>query len=257
MENGVGFVLKDITRSYDGKKVVDAVSCQIEPGIRWGILGASGSGKSTFLRLLAGIESPDHGEIFLDRRLLSRGRVIKVPARKRRISMVFQDLALWPNLTVMENVTLGLERSAAFRKRAMESLSMCGISELANRYPSQLSGGEQQRLALARALATRPEYLLLDEPFSGLDIEIKNSIMDRIKVLTDAHDITTILVSHDPFEVSSLCDRIILMCEGRIVETGNFSTLLHESRFPLLKAFKDYLARLEFSDDRNDAFRRH
>ena len=246
METGIGFVLKNVSLGYGGKAVLGGISCRITPGKRWGILGASGSGKSTLLRLVAGLEPPDNGEILLDGRLLSRAGQIRVPARKRRISMVFQDLALWPNLTALENVTIGLGGVKDVKARAKESLSMCGISHLSNRYPSQMSGGEQQRLALARALATRPSYLLLDEPFSGLDIEIKYSIINKIKTLTENSEITTVLVSHDPFEVSSLCEMIILMDKGQVVETGRFADLLRESDFALLRAFREYLARTEF-----------
>ncbi len=236
-----GFELENVSRVYGGKTVLRDISCRIEPNASWGILGPSGSGKSTLLRIMAGLEPPDQGKIFLDKRLVSRDGAIEVPASKRQISMVFQDLALWPNLTAEENVRLGLGKDKDAARKAMESLSMCSISHLAKRYPAQLSGGEQQRLALARALAARPAYLLLDEPFSGLDMEIKSNIINKIKVLTAAHKITTILVSHDPFEVSSLCRRIILIDQGEIVESGDFKTLMQNSKFPLLRAFRDCL----------------
>ena len=250
MEENKGFTLKGITRTYRGKEVLSGISCRLTPGRRWGILGASGSGKSTLLRLIAGLEPPDAGEIHLDGQLLSTGGQIKIPARQRRISMVFQDLALWPNLTVMENITLGPGSGKSGRERAMKSLSICGISKLASRYPAELSGGEQQRLALARALATRPEYLFLDEPFSGLDIEIKNSIIHKIKSLTQKHRITTVLVSHDPFEVFNMCRTVIVIGSGHILETGDFRTLLRNPASPLLRAFRDYMATI--TRDGND-----
>ncbi len=236
-----GFVIRKIAKGFGQTTVLSDISCHIYPGTRWGILGPSGSGKSTLLRLIAGLEPPDTGEIYLDGRLLSRGRHIMIPARQRRISMVFQDLALWPNLTALENISLGLRNKKDAKERALKSLAMCGIAELSNRYPAELSGGEQQRLALARALALRPDYFFLDEPFSGLDLEIKNSIMDKIKALTGEHDITSVLVSHDPLEVFKLCKRVIVLQGGKILEVGEFDKLIKDSRSPLLEAFREYL----------------
>ncbi len=248
MEENKGFTLKGITRIYRGKEVLSGVSCRLTPDRRWGILGASGSGKSTLLRLIAGLEPPDAGEIHLDGQLLSTGGRIRIPARQRRISMVFQDLALWPNLTVMENITLGPGSGKSGRERAMKSLSICGISKLAHRYPAELSGGEQQRLALARALATRPEYLFLDEPFSGLDLEIKNTVIHKIRQLTRKHGITTVLVSHDPFEVFNMCRMVIVMDSGQILETGSFNKLLKNPESPLIRAFRDYMSTINHSE---------
>ena len=155
--------------------------------------------------------------------------------------MVFQDLALWPNLTVMENVLMGMNRGETFRQAAVSSLSICGIAELSAKYPGEISGGEQQRVALARALATRPEFLFLDEPFNGLDIEIKNSIINKIKVLAAENNITVVLVSHDPFEVLSLCRHIIVLEQGQIAERGELRTLLAEPSSDLMRVFREYL----------------
>jgi ABC-type sulfate/molybdate transport systems ATPase subunit len=155
--------------------------------------------------------------------------------------MVFQDLALWPNLTVLENVLMGMNREKAFRETAVSSLSICGIAELSAKYPGEISGGEQQRLALARALATRPEFLFLDEPFNGLDIEIKNSIINKIKVLAEENNITIALVSHDPFEVLSLCRHIIVLEQGQIAERGELRTLLADPSSGLMRVFREYL----------------
>ncbi len=245
MEKLPGFLLKNISKTYKARPVLSDISCHICPGVRWGILGASGSGKSTLLRLMAGLEPPDDGIIYLDGTVVSQGSQITVEARKRRISMVFQDLALWPNLTALENITLGLGRGEEPLRQARESLSMCGISEMAHRYPGELSGGEQQRLALARAMAYRPAYLFLDEPFSGLDIEIKNSIITKIKRLTADHHITTVLVSHDPLEVFTLCKKVIVLEGGRIIESGEFKSILKHTKSRLLQAFKEYVKALD------------
>jgi len=257
MEKLRGFRLKNVSWGSGDIQIIHSLSCTIEAGERWGILGTSGSGKSTLLRLMAGLETPDSGEIYLDGKLLSAGGKIIVPPRKRGISMVFQDLALWPNLTAMENVLLGINPALgsnagkSTRELALDSLSMCGISHLAGRYPADLSGGEQQRLALSRALATRPKYLFLDEPFSGLDIEIKYNIINSIKQLTRKNNITTVLVSHDPFEVFNLCKKVIVLQAGRIAESGNFRMLLAHSTSQLMRAFRQYLKTMESADYRN------
>ncbi len=248
MEQDSGFILKDVSLSYKGKAVIPSLSFHLKPGTRWGILGPSGSGKSTLIRLIAGLEAPDAGEIYLDGNLVSEGCRIRTPPRYRHIAMVFQDLALWPNLTAMENVTLGIHpgrhgKDVAVR-RACKSLEICGIAGLADRYPSELSGGEQQRLALARALAASPRYLFLDEPFSGLDIEIKTAIIREIKTLTANQDITTILVSHDPLEVLGLCRKVLVLEKGEIIEMGDFRQLLQGPQSALLNAFRQYLKTL-------------
>ena len=236
-----GFVLEGIGMSYGPNRVLSDISCTVKPGAGWGILGNSGSGKSTLLRLLAGLEIPDTGSIYLHGRLLCRAGQILIPPGNRKISMVFQDLALWPNLTVMENVLLGMVQAKGEQERAYKSLSICGIRELASKYPGELSGGEQQRLALARALATRPEFLFLDEPFNGLDIGIKRSIINKIKLLAEENSITIVLVSHDPFEVLSLCSRVLVLQHGGVVESGPLDRLILNPESDVLMAFRDYV----------------
>jgi ABC-type sulfate/molybdate transport systems ATPase subunit len=159
--------------------------------------------------------------------------------------LVFQDLALWPNLTVLENVELGLAGAGLSRRerrsQALSALRVCRIEELARRRPAQLSGGQQQRTALARALALRPKALLLDEPFSGLDIAIKGHLFTEIRRLREEFGATVILVSHDPLEATALCSYGAVIEEGRVIERGMFGDLLREPKSATLRAFVEQL----------------
>ncbi|MGD9853785.1 MAG: ABC transporter ATP-binding protein, partial [Planctomycetaceae bacterium] len=177
-----------VTKSYGQVRAVHDLSLRLSAGRHTAILGPSGCGKSTLLRLLTGLEAPTSGTILLDGRIVSQTANVLVAPRQRGAAMVFQDLALWPNLTVRQNVALGLSGSHLSRqdstRRINEAIELCGIAELANRRPGQLSGGQQQRAALARAMAVRPAFLLLDEPFSGIDLAIKAKLLDEIRALT-------------------------------------------------------------------------
>lgn len=227
-----GFELRSVSKQYDGVKVLAGVSFCIEPGTSLAIIGPSGCGKSTTLRLLAGVEAPDAGQILLDGSVISEPRRVVVPPRHRGVTMVFQDLALWPNLSVLENVLLGLASERLPRmeavRRAEEALSLCRIEHLAARKPDKISGGEQQRVALARALARQPRFLFLDEPFSGLDLVTKTTLLKDIARLVEEKHITLVVVSHDPMEATRLCHSAVVLNEGLIEEKGELSALLHE-----------------------------
>ena len=207
---GGGFVLLSVSKKYSGTSALDQVSLQIPAGSHAAILGPSGCGKSTLLRLLAGLDWPTSGTILLDGQTISTAQQIVRPPHRRGISMVFQDLALWPNLTVRENIRMGLAgqrlRHEEGRQRLRDALDVCGIAGLADRFPSQLSGGQQQRLALARAIAVHPRFLLLDEPFSGVDLATKVRLLAEIAGLARDCHFQVVLVSHDPF---SRCTRHI------------------------------------------------
>jgi iron(III) transport system ATP-binding protein len=158
--------------------------------------------------------------------------------------MVFQDLALWPNLTAMGNVLLGLSGAKLTRReargRAEEALNLCGIASLADRRPGQISGGQQQRVALARALAARPKLLILDEPFSSVDITTKARLLREIRLLANEQRLTTVLVSHDPMEAAAICQEAIVLEDGRVQECGLLSELMLNSHSEMLKTFRDY-----------------
>jgi iron(III) transport system ATP-binding protein len=157
--------------------------------------------------------------------------------------MVFQDLALWPNLSVLGNVSLGLAgerlpRQEA-RTRAEESLTICGIADLADRKPGQLSGGQQQRVALARAMAARPTFLLLDEPFASLDLSTKDRLLAEIRSLAERQALTLIVVTHDPLEATTLCQHATVLDDGVLVESGSWDELLRSPQSALLRLFRD------------------
>jgi len=237
-----GFELRSVTKRYDGVLALAGISFLIKSGMRLAIIGPSGGGKSTALRLLAGLEAPSSGEILLDGRVISKPDCIVVPPRHRGITMVFQDLALWPNLTVLDNVLLGLAslrltRSEA-RQRARQALSICKIEQLATCKPGDISGGQQQRVSLARALAGQPRFLLLDEPFSGLDLVTKMTLLQDITQLITERDISLVLVTHDLIEATRLCHFAVVLNRGVVEESGEFDKLMREPRSEILKVFK-------------------
>ena len=240
-----GFEFRSVSKNYGTHSVLRAVSFCVRPREDMAILGPSGGGKSTILRLLAGLEAPTAGAVFLDGRSVSEPNRILVPPHRRGISMLFQDLALWPNLSVIDNVLLGLSGLNLPKKhaesRAREVLVLCSIDGLADKKPGRLSGGEQQRAALARALAPEPDYLLLDEPFSSLDLVTKNSLLEDIRELATGRKITIVLVSHDPIEATTLCQRTIVVEEGRMAEEGEWTDLLRQPRSKVLRLFQDHL----------------
>ena len=213
--------LAGVTRRYGVVAAVDDLSLDVVTGESVVILGPSGCGKTTVLRLIAGLERPDSGEIRLDgREVAGAGRNL-VPPHERRLGFVFQDLALWPHLTVKGNLdfvmgSVGVAR-AERAERAREVLELVRIDTLAGRYPHQLSGGEQQRVALARALVGRPRLLLLDEPFSSLDPELRVALRGEVARLRSALHLTSILVTHDRDDAGALADRVVEMRQGRAV----------------------------------------
>ncbi len=239
------FDLRNLSKTYQGYPVLSDISLMLGPGESVAVLGRSGAGKSTLLRMLAGLDPPTAGEVLVDGVLASKPGAIRLPAHRRGVSMVFQDLALWPNLTVLGNVLLALSSSPLKgperRARAREVLALCAIDRLENRTPSQISGGEQQRVALARAVAPRPKFLLLDEPFSGLDPVTKAQIVDEILRLARTQGIAVVLVTHEPFDALALCRSGIVLEEGRIAEAGPLVDLLRAPQSTLLKVFKERL----------------
>jgi len=208
------FNMKEVGFSYSKSKepLIHSFSMALDRGEIVGILGSSGSGKSTLLRLIAGLETPSAGSIAIDGRTLVDDRRFVGP-EARGVGMVFQDYALFPHLTVSQNILFGLHRlSRAERiKRLNDMLSLIRLTEYANRYPHELSGGQQQRVALARALAPKPSLLLMDEPFSNLDANLKSQIREELRLILKAENMTCIFVTHDHDDVQAICDRAIHM----------------------------------------------
>ena len=207
--------LARITKSYGPTRVLSDLSMDIEAGSMVSFLGPSGCGKTTTLRILAGFEPIDAGDVLVGGR-----SVVGLPPHKRDMGMVFQSYSLFPNLTVSDNIEYGLrirrvDRSAR-RSRTQELLEMCGMAGMGDRYPHQLSGGQQQRVALARALATRPKVLLLDEPLSALDAAVRSSLRDEIRRVQQALGTTTVFITHDQGEALAIGDRVAVMNGGAI-----------------------------------------
>ena len=219
----MGLALIGVTKRFGAYMAAESVSVEVPAGEVAAVVGPSGCGKTTVLRLIAGLETPDAGEVLLDGRVVSAaGRNVVAP-NERGIGFVFQDLALWPHLSVEQHLEFVLQavRSPAHerRARARDVLALVQIEPLARRYPHELSGGEQQRVALARALVGRPRLLLLDEPLSSLDTELRSEVRTELARLQRATGVTTVLVTHDPEDAAVLGDRRIQMRAGRIVAT--------------------------------------
>jgi ABC-type Fe3+/spermidine/putrescine transport system ATPase subunit len=215
--------LKDLTKHFGATVACDHVTLEVPGGEVLGILGPSGCGKTTLLRCLAGFETLTGGEIWLDEELVSSASR-STPPERRDIGMVFQSYALWPHLTVGENVTMPLRlRNTPAKDRAAmvaDVLDRLGLTGLIKRYPSELSGGQQQRVALARATVVRPRLLLLDEPLSNLDAQLRNRLRDELREDLKKVGITTVFVTHDQAEAMVICDRVALLSAGRLIEDG-------------------------------------
>jgi len=211
--------LSDLSKRFGATKAVARASLTVAPGEFVALLGPSGCGKTTLLRLIAGFETPDSGTIAIEGRRVA-GDGAWVPAERRRVGTVFQDYALFPHLTVGENIGFGLPR----RERVAEVprlLELVDLAGLAGRYPHELSGGQQQRVALARALAPKPSLVLLDEPWSNIDPLLRGTLRAELAAILRRIGVTVLLVTHDREEAFSLADRIALMRGGRIEQTGS------------------------------------
>lgn len=216
--------VENLQKNYASTAVFSDINCEINQGEFVTLLGPSGCGKSTLLRCIAGLTSVTRGKIFLDGK-----NIVPVSPQKRGIGMVFQSYALFPNMNVEQNVAFGLRMQKVSadqtRQRVAEVLKLVELSELAKRYPHQMSGGQCQRVALARSLVTRPRLLLLDEPLSALDARIRKHLREQIRAIQQELGLTTIFVTHDQEEALTMSDRIFLMNQGRIVQSGDAETL--------------------------------
>ena len=212
--------VRHLTRAFGGSPVVDDVSLVVAAGQVTCLLGPSGCGKSTTLRMIAGVERPDTGDIRIDG-VPVFGAGVSLPPEARSVGLMFQDFALFPHLTVAQNVAFGLSGDkAAKAARVGELLERVNLSGYGAKHPHQLSGGEQQRVALARALAPRPKVMLMDEPFSGLDNRLRDGIRDATLDVLKEEGTAVLLVTHEPDEAMRMADEIALMRAGRIVQKG-------------------------------------
>jgi sulfate/thiosulfate transport system ATP-binding protein len=211
--------VNNVTKHFGDFRALEDVSLTVADGALTALLGPSGSGKSTLLRVIAGLETPDHGEI-----LIGSEDVTQAPARTRGVGFVFQHYAPFKHMTVHDNVAFGLtvrkRPKQEIGERVHELLALVRLEGLAGRYPSQLSGGQLQRMALARALAVQPEVLLLDEPFGALDARVRAELREWLRRLHDEIHVTTIFVTHDQEEAMEVAEEIVVMNEGRIEQAG-------------------------------------
>lgn len=232
--------LCDITLRYGSHPVLEGLSLSVQPGEVLALLGPSGCGKSTLLRLILGFIAPTHGYLRLDGEMVSsEGRVLQ-PPETRRLAVVFQDLALWPHLTVQANLAFGLAAQkipAQERKqRIAHMLARVGLSDKATRYPGDLSGGERQRVAIARALALEPHAVLLDEPLASVDIALKAELLGLFREVLKERNVTTVYVSHDLSEAMALGERAAVLEAGRLVQQGSISDLRAAPATPFVRA---------------------
>ena len=217
--------VRGISKRFDSHQALDGVSLEVPPSACVVILGPSGCGKTTLLRVIAGLESPDSGDIWMGGVQATAGRRVVVAPHERRIGFVFQDLALWPHLTVRQNLGFVLEAQrippAARASRVEEALRLVRIETLIDRYPHEISGGEQQRVALARAVVGEPRILLLDEPLSSLDADLRSTLRQELSRLQRSLQLTTIYVTHDREDASALADSVVEMRGGRIASISD------------------------------------
>jgi len=244
-----GVTIRGLTKRYGGVAAVDDLSLDVKPRELVALLGPSGCGKTTTLRLVAGFLVPEAGEILVgERRLSAPGEV--VPPERRRMAMIFQSYALWPHLTVAQNVGYGLrfkrELSRADREaRVREMLKVVQLEGFEGRYPGELSGGQQQRVAVARALVVEPEILLLDEPLSNLDANLREEMRFEIRRLHERFGITTLYVTHDQGEAMVISDRIAVLQRGRVVQAGTAQELFQQ---PRTRFVADFIGRTNLVD---------
>ncbi len=221
--------LNNITHTYGIKPVLHNLTLNIEANQLTCLLGGSGCGKTSILRLIAGLEISKSGEITIDNISVTENKQILIPPHKRNIGFIFQDLALWSHFTVYKNIAFGLTEQKPTGQQAKEKnvketvfemLSFFGLQEHAEKYPHQLSGGQKQLLAISRSLVLKPKILLMDEPLANIDVKMKRKILEHIKKLKQNFDLTIIYVTHDHKEAFAIADKIVVIDEGKIEATG-------------------------------------
>jgi iron(III) transport system ATP-binding protein len=234
---------ENITKRFGDVVAVDGASIEVERGRTLALLGASGCGKTTLLRIIAGFERPDSGRVELGGRVLNAPGIF-MPPEKRRVGLVFQDFALFPHLSVASNVAFGMtQRNGRRRARIEELLSLVGLEGLGNRMPHELSGGQQQRVALARSLAAEPDLILLDEPFSNLDTGLRQRVRAEVRQIIESLGTTAIFVTHDQEEALSLAQRVAVVIAGRIEQVGRPGEVY---RRPATRAVAEFLGDANF-----------
>lgn len=218
--------IDSLSKSFDNGKnyALEDVTFNLKAGQVCAIVGESGSGKTTLVRLIAGLERPDHGTIKMDGKVMaSLGKFVQ--PEKRKIGLVFQEYALFPHLTVLDNVLYGISKVKNKKERAQKMLALVGLEDMEQRYPHQLSGGQQQRVALARALAPEPALLILDEPFSNLDAMLRTQLRNEVFDIIRKTKVSVLFVTHDTQDALSVADEILILQNGKVVQKDAASNL--------------------------------
>jgi sulfate transport system ATP-binding protein len=232
----MSILVRNVSKRFGDFVAVDDVSFEVESGSLTALLGPSGSGKSTLLRIVAGLETPDLGQI-----LLSGKDATALTPQKRNVGFVFQHYAAFKHMTVRENIAFGLEvrkrPKTEIRERVDDLLNLVQLQNLGDRYPAQLSGGQRQRMGLARALAPEPQVLLLDEPFGALDARVRAELRDWLRQLHDVVNVTTVFVTHDQEEAMEISDQIAVINHGRLEQVGNPRELYDEPESEFVMTF--------------------
>ena len=234
-------VLNEITKSYGKKTVIQPISLTVENGSFTTLLGPSGCGKTTLLRMISGLETPDKGEIWFDDKcVFSSEKKINIPPEKRGLGFVFQDFALWPHMSVFENVAFGLRaahNTKDLNKKVKDALHAVQLDDFADRYPNQLSGGQQQRVAFARAIVIEPQCILFDEPLSALDALLREEMRTELKELISRLGITAVFVTHDQTEAMSMSDKIAVLNGGIVDQYDTPEKIYSKPETPFVAKF--------------------
>jgi len=226
MTNPIWLKVTDATVEFGSSHVLSGVSFELEKGEIGCLLGSSGCGKTTLLRSIAGFEKLNSGEVVINQQVLT-GQGKHVPAEQRNVGMVFQDYALFPHLSVLKNVMFGLRENGQSKQKALGLIERVGLAGKENHMPHQLSGGEQQRVALARALAPEPVLLLLDEPFSNLDVSLRERLGHEVREILKETNTTALMVTHDQMEAFAIADKVGVMNGGQIEQWANAYDIYH------------------------------
>ena len=244
----VGLRVENIKKVYDKNIALNGVSLDIRPGEFVCLLGPSGCGKSSLLRIIAGLDKPNEGSVYINER-----NVTRLPPQRRNFGIMFQSYALFPNLTAFENVAYGLRNKKIKTRDADERVNrlfeMIKLSNAKNKLPAQMSGGEQQRVALVRALATEPDFLLLDEPLSALDAKVRLSLRKQICAIQREMGLTTIMVTHDQEEALTMADRIVVMNKAEVMQCGTPEEVYQTPENPFVA---DFIGSINFISKRKD-----